>query len=167
LNSKSDYLVGLSYSQRDSLYGMKRSDFIGVDVSMTLPFFQNKARSAEVKEFAHREIAIEKQWEDAEHKLRSTINAKVHHIQKIEQEIELYAQKIIPQKSQSLESAISNYQTDRIDFLFLLKIEMELLMDRINLAHLLFQHESALSGLEEDSAMQLETVKKNVMEVKQ
>jgi len=167
LNRKSDYVVGLNYGQRDRdpRTGNKRSDFISFQVSMNLPFVQGRKRGAEMAEVRAEDLATIKSIEDQTSKFRSELLTKMTNLNSKEKLIKLYTTAIIPQKNQSLQTALSNYQTDRIDFLFLLKIERELLGFKINMAKFIFNYDITIAELEEIIGQPLNTVTTRVMEL--
>lgn len=113
--------VGVAYSQRDN-----RRDFFSAQFSINLPVWQNRKQDKRVEESALLLQAVERKYENFKNVINSQISSQLSLIQESDERLLLLKNVIIPQATQSLTSAISGYEVDKVDFLTLLNNQITL-----------------------------------------
>ncbi len=160
LNPSPDYTISARYAQRDATAsGINRSDLFSLNLSFPLSFLDTGKRADELREAAKRETGAQLRIEELKRRIGAMASSRFDQLKKNQEQVELYAHDIIPQRSQSLRSAFGNYQTDRIDFLFLLSIEIGLFKDKLTLVENVMKHEIQMIELEELTGKPLEVQK--------
>ena len=119
LDYQPDFKVGLSYSFREPNRADSGIDFAGIEVGLNLPIFwdKRKATVGEAEEGVRMALA---QYNDFRNQVLFNIHDAYSQLQTSYEQASLYKNGIIPQASQSLESAINGYQVGKIPFLSLL-----------------------------------------------
>jgi cobalt-zinc-cadmium efflux system outer membrane protein len=144
-----DLSVGVAYTQRDDLRtGMKMYDFFSAEVSLNLPLYFFKKQSKEVQEKQLMVASTEEKYAAVKNEVLFQIENAFSELEKNNKLIDLYETGIIPQASQSLNSAISGYQVDKVDFLTLLNNQMMLFNYEMEYYRVLSDHEKSLAELE-------------------
>ena len=69
-------------------------------------------------------------------------------VAKAKELIVLYENQILPQAEQSLNSALSGYQVNKVDFITLLNNQITLFNFRINYYRIISEHEKSIAGIE-------------------
>jgi len=138
-----DFSVGIAYSQRD-----KRRDFFTAQFSVNLPIWSNRKQDKKVEESQHNVFAAEKMYEDSKNVIDSRIAALLSSLEETDERIQLLKNVIIPQAAQSLNSAISGYQVNKVDFLMLLNNQITLFNFELDYYRLLTTYKKDLSTLE-------------------
>lgn len=137
-----DFMVGVEPMQRDG-----RFDNFGVMFQMNIPIWRNKydnlTKSAEATASSARAMVL------------SEMNAKAFEVKSAALQVEaaermlaLYETSLLPQTELSLESALRNYQSGKIDFLTLLDTERELKRIRLEYANTLTEYRKRVAALE-------------------
>lgn len=128
-----DFKVGLAYTQRDVLAnGNGGIDYLSGLVSVSIPLFFHRKQEQKYQQVQLEGQSIRDQYQDVLNRIQSSIEQTLSSLDKNEQLIHLYDSGIIPQAKQSLESAMSAYQNDKVDFLTLLNSQMSLLDYELN-----------------------------------
>lgn len=122
-----DFKLGVAYTQRDVLKnGMGGADFITGLVTVDIPLYFWRKQRKKVEETRYLQSSIAQQYADVQNQLYSQIESTLSELKKNARLVDLYKTGIIPQATQSLNSAIAGYQTDKVDFLTMLNNEMTL-----------------------------------------
>ncbi len=128
-----DFKVGLAYTQRDVLTnGNGGVDYLSGLVSVSVPLFFHRKQEQKYQQVQLEGQSIRDQYQDVLNRIKSSIEQTISSLNKNEQLIHLYESGIIPQAKQSLESAMSAYQNNKVDFLTLLNSQMSLLDYELN-----------------------------------
>ena len=144
-----DFSLGVAYTQRDDLLtGMKMYDFFSTEVSMNLPLYFYKKQSKNVQEKQLQLASVEEKYVAIKNEVLFQIENTLSDLKKDEKLLDLYKTGIIPQASQSLNSAMSGYQVDKVDFLTLLNNQMTLFNYELEYYRILADHEKNLANLE-------------------
>lgn len=138
-----NFSVGIAYSQRD-----KRRDFFTAQFSVNLPIWSNRKQDKKVEETQHNVFVAEKMYEDSKNEIDSRIAALLSSLEETDERIQLLKNVIIPQAAQSLNSAISGYQVNKVDFLMLLNNQLTLFNFELDYYRLLTTYKKDLSTLE-------------------
>lgn len=146
-----DFDVGFGYRIRnDDLAGdpVHGSDFFSASLSMNLPIYFGRKQSKRVQETASAVSLSKSELEVATREVFFTISDLAAELQRREQQIELFETGILPQAEQSLESARSAYQVDKVDFLTLLDNQMTLFNLEIEHFRILTEYEKNVARLQ-------------------
>ncbi len=122
-----DFRLGVAYTQRDVLAnGMGGVDFFSglVTVNIPLYFWKKQKKSVEENRFSNR--MFQQKYLNVQNQVFAAIDQKLAELQKNRRLAELYRNGIIPQATQSLNSTLSGYRTDKVDFLTLLNSQITL-----------------------------------------
>jgi len=122
-----DFNVGVAYTQRDDLLsGMKMHVFFSAEVKISLPIYFYKKQSKKVEQTQQNIYSLKDKYVAVKNEILFQIEDKYSEFKKNFTLMELYKTGIIPQASQSLNSAMSAYQVDKVDFITLLNNQMTL-----------------------------------------
>ena len=138
-----DFNISLGYTQRAD-----RRDFFSTMFSLSIPIFINEKQKKKVEETAHSISAVRESYIWMKNEIQYEIRELTSNIEEYEELLDLLRQGIIPQASQSLQSAISGYQVDKVDFLTLLNNQMTLFNYEIEYYRVLTNFEKSLADLE-------------------
>ena len=145
-----EIVVTGSYGQREDAENPKkrRSDLFSVLVGFNVPIWFKSKQSRKVAE----KYAVFEQSKAEYHALKNEIRYKIRDLmarQARETElIELYENGIIPQATQSLDSAIAGYQVGSIDFLTLLDNQITLYNAELQVSTAQAQYQMNLADIE-------------------
>ena len=116
-----DFNFTLAYTQRDVLQNGKGGiDYLSASVGLKIPLYFWKKQRPELQARQLEKSQTVEQLTDIRLRLQANLEDALQRLDKKAELIELYEKTIIPQASQSLNSAIAGYQTDKVDFLTLL-----------------------------------------------
>lgn len=122
-----DFSLGVAYTQREVLQsGMGGADFISGMFSVKVPLYFWRKQRQQVAESQLMRNSVADKYRDIKNQVYAAIDVSLNDLRKNEKLVELYQTGIIPQASQSLQSAIAGYQTDKVDFLTLLTNQINL-----------------------------------------
>lgn len=122
-----DFSLGVAYSQRETLQsGMGGVDFFSGMFSMNLPLYFWRKQNKKIEESQLAKLSSQEKYDDIKNQVYSELDKVLSDMEKNKRLVELFQTGIIPQASQSLKSAISGYQTDKVDFLTLLSNQINL-----------------------------------------
>ncbi len=116
-----DFNFMIAYTQRDVLAnGSGGIDYLSASVGLKIPLYFWKKQRNEVQSTTFERMQYQERLNDVRNRLLASLQDALQSAQKQADLVELYKNTIIPQASQALSSAISGYQTDKVDFLTLL-----------------------------------------------
>ncbi|MBN2365407.1 MAG: TolC family protein [Calditrichaeota bacterium] len=122
-----DLSVQISYTRREELQnGMPGVDFISGMVNVTLPVYFWKKQNKQVEKNRLQEMSSRSLYQSAVTLIRENLEITYQDLKKNQKRMELFESGIIPLIRQSLQSALSAYQVDKIDFLSVLDNQMKL-----------------------------------------
>jgi cobalt-zinc-cadmium efflux system outer membrane protein len=122
-----DFSIAVAYTQREELQnGMGGVDFFSGGVSLNIPLYFWRKQNKKVQESKYSKQSVEENYISIQNQIFFELENKLTETRKNEKLVDLYKTGIIPQASQSLKSAMTGYQTDKIDFLTLLNNQMTL-----------------------------------------
>ena len=146
-----DLSVEVAYTQRDELTGGnmgKGADFLSVNVGFSLPIKPGNRQSSKIEEFKASVRIAEESYKDVLNKVKRDIEINYADIDKGNELLELYDSRLLPQARQSLNSALSGYQVDKVDFITLLNNQITLFEHQINYYKILSNYEKSIARLE-------------------
>ena len=130
-----DLAITASYTQRDILQsGMGGADFLSTGISLNLPIYARSKQKQHITETQIELKSLQERYESVQQKVYQDINNGLTELNNNADLLELYRTGIVPQAAQSLESSLTGYQTDKVDFLTL--ISSELTLFNLELEHL-------------------------------
>ena len=147
-----DFDFSLAYGQRDSLKfrGINQGlpDMISATVTINLPVWRSRKLDKRVEETLADKRMAEEQYNSFKNEIYFNLKDIMAEVKKGESLLELYKTGIIPQATQSLESAMAGYQVNKIDFLTLLDSQITLFNYEIEYYKVLSEYEKKLATLE-------------------
>jgi outer membrane protein TolC len=151
--AKKDYFpnfnLSFAYTQREDLKtGIKMYDFFSGMISINIPLYFYRKQRKKIEETALNIAMTKEQYNSLKNEIFFQIENILEELKKDEQLIELFKTGIIPQATQSLNSAISGYQVDKVDFITLLHNQVTLFNYEIDFYRVLTNFEKKLAELE-------------------
>ena len=151
--AKKDYWpnfgIFLAYTQRDKFQnGNPGYDFFSGGISLNLPIYSGSKQSKKVEETIHSKSMIEERYQQILNQVYFELENKMTSAKKNAKLVELFRTGIIPQASQSLESAMTGYRTDRVDFLTLINNQITLFNYELDYYRVLSEYNQDLANLE-------------------
>ncbi len=144
-----DFNVGVTYTQRDILKNqMGGVDYLSGSVQMTLPLYFFKKQSKRVQESQLRMMSAEKSYENIRTQVHQQIEAKIAEVEQNKKLLSLYKSGIIVRARQAVNSALSAYQVDKVDFLSLLSSQMTLYNYELDYERVLSDYHKSIAQLE-------------------
>ncbi len=146
-----DFTLSLSYRLRDEVEmdPVRGVDFFSFSASLDLPLYFWTKQKRKVQE---RKLELEssrRKYESAQNKIKLGISRLFYSLEKQKKEFQLYQSAILPQARQSLESAKSGYQVDKVDFLTLLNNQITLFNYEIAYHQALSSYFQTIAQMEE------------------
>jgi len=140
----------LGYRQRASMQGdpLGGNDFVSLGVGANLPVFRGRKQRQRISEAQASARVAESQHEAARQRILFEIERLYLEAEQHREQAELFRTAILPQAEQSLESARSGYQVDRVDFLTLLNSQIALQNLEVDYFRHVTEHEKRLAELE-------------------
>lgn len=151
--AKKDYWpnfgIFLAYTQRDGLQnGAPGYDFLSGGISLSLPIYSGSKQSKKVEETIYNENMIEEKYQQVLNQLSFDLENAYSSLMKNQKLAALFESGIIPQATQSLESALTGYQTDKVDFLTLINNQITLFNYELEYYRVLTDYHKDLADLE-------------------
>ncbi|NQV50049.1 MAG: TolC family protein [Candidatus Marinimicrobia bacterium] len=144
-----DFAISAAYTQRDVLQsGMGGADFFSTGVSLNLPIYGRSKQKQNVTEKKIENKGLQERYESVQNQVYRDINNSLTALNESLELIDLYRTGIIPQAGQSLQSAMTGYQTDKVDFLTLISSQMTLFNLELEYARLISNYNKQKVDLE-------------------
>ncbi|MGK2905327.1 MAG: TolC family protein [Desulfuromonadales bacterium] len=154
LDDYPDMTVFASWRFRDDALPDGGTDFISAGVSVNLPIYRDKRRAAKAEAQAAVRMA-ERQSEDFHDKVAESIENAYARMEETRRQTELYKSGIIPQTSQSFQSAMSSYQVGKLEFISLLDALMTTYQAEMEYYRNSSEYMRSLAWLESESTLPL------------
>ncbi len=139
-----DFDVGVSYGQRDD-----RPDFVSGFVTVSIPLWHRTKEDRKVAEERAYVRQAEEQYDSMKNEIFYRLKDAALKIGKYSDRIDLYKTGLIPQGRAALESAISGYSVNKVDFITLIDNQITLYNYEIEYYKTLTDYENTLSRIEE------------------
>ena len=158
--AKKDYWpnfgVFLAYTQRDELQnGNPGYDFVSGGISLSLPIYSGSKQSKKVEETTYSKSMIDERYQQILNQVYFELENKLTSVEKNAKLVAVYKTGIIPHASQSLESAMIGYQTDKVDFLTLINNQITLFNYELDYYRVISDYNKDLASLEYVTGIQL------------
>jgi outer membrane protein TolC len=122
-----DFSLAVAYTQREVLQsGMGGADFVSGMLSVKIPLYFGRKQRRQVEEKQLLKQSVADKYRNIQNQVYAALDATLNEVHNNQRLVELFQTGIIPQASQSLQSAIAGYQTDKVDFLTLLTNQINL-----------------------------------------
>ena len=144
-----DFSIFAAYSQRDVLKnGRGGADFFSVGITLDIPLYFWRKQRKRVEENQLSRKSIEQSYNNVKLQAFSALDNAISEYAKNVERLDLYETGIIPQATQSLQSAMIGYQTDKVDFLTLVNNQMTLFDLELEYERILSEHNKNIAELE-------------------
>ena len=154
LNDYPDMSLWTSWRFRDDDLPDGGTDFVSVGISVTLPVYREKRRAEKAEALAGLRMA-EKQAESFHNSIEEKIRKAYSRMEETQQQTKLYSEGIIPQTSQSLQSALSSYQVGKVPFVSLLGALMTTYQAEMEYYRVSTEYMRSLAWLEAETTLPL------------
>lgn len=122
-----DFNVEAAYGGRDDMPdGSRRSDLLSLGMSMNVPIFANSKQAKAVDQRTSELMQERYALQDQLNKARSQISQSHSDYQRAKQQFVLFDTGIIPQARQTVASMLAGYQVNKVDFLNLVRSQVNL-----------------------------------------
>ena len=123
-----DFKLGVVYGDRaDNNLGQSRDDFLSVMLSVNLPLWAGSKQDRAVQQRSRELVRSRYALSDQRNLVMSSISLAITDHERATEQLRLFEKGIIPQAKQTVESMLSGYQVDQVDFLNLVRSQMTLL----------------------------------------
>lgn len=143
-----DFQVGFRYGQRQDSPFQDHPDFVSGYVGINIPIYQKTKQDRKVAEENYRILVMQEGYRKSRNNIFMEIKMLMDKEKKSDELIKLIKTGIIPQAKQSMESALSAYSVDKVDFLTLIDSQVTLLNWEIKYHRELTNYEQNLATLE-------------------
>ncbi len=144
-----DFSIFLAYTQRDELRnGNPGYDFLSGGISLNIPLYSGSKQSKKVAETRYSKSMIDERYRQVLNQVFFELENKLTSVEKNVKLVELFKTRIIPQASQSVESALIGYQTDKVDFLTLINNQITLFNYQIDYYRVLSDYHKDIASIE-------------------
>lgn len=122
-----DFKLGVTYGNRDQDdFGQSRQDFLSVMLSVNIPLYAGMKQSQAVAQRS-RELARSKySLIDQRNMILASISSSLTEYEQATEQLHLYGEGILPQARQTVDSMLSGYQVNEVDFLNLIGSQLTL-----------------------------------------
>jgi cobalt-zinc-cadmium efflux system outer membrane protein len=143
-----DFDIRLAYGQRDDGPMGRRADMVTAMVGINLPFWYKSKQERKVAESQKDIQSAKDQLTAMTNEIRFMIGDKLTEIERAEKQIDLLKTGIIPQANLSLDSAMSSYRVNKVDFMTVLDSLMTLFKYEIQYYRLLADSRKSIAEIE-------------------
>jgi outer membrane protein TolC len=141
--------LSASYTQREDIMDMTMHDFFSAQIGFKLPLWFWRNQVKQVQEAGHKIKQSRKELESVKNNLEFQITDLEIQMNEKDELLKLYDTGILPLWEQNIQSALSSYQVNKVDFLTLLNTQKAQFMDALSYERILADREIILARLEE------------------
>src|SRR6185437_15052458 len=144
-----DFDIRLAYGQRDNMLdGSRRPDMVTLTVAVNLPVWRESKIAPRIAEALAKRDQAQSLYQAQRNEVVANLRQQVALAEQNLQSARLYQTAILPQARLTVESAISAYQVNRVDFLTLLDSQMTVFNYEISLAAAMAAYNKALAEID-------------------
>ena len=144
-----DFDIRLAYGQRNSMLdGTNRPDMVTLTVAVNLPVWRENKLAPRVAEALAKRDQAQSVYEAQRNEVAASLRQQMALAEQNLQSARLYQTAILPQARLTVESAMSAYQVNRVDFLTLLDSQMTVFNYEISLATAMAGYNKALAEID-------------------
>jgi cobalt-zinc-cadmium efflux system outer membrane protein len=146
-----DFSLSASYRIRENVQmdPVRGKDFFSFSTDLNIPLYFWSKQKKKVQEKAQDLESSRQEYVAAQNNVKLGVSSVYYSLNKYRKEIQLYGTAILPQAQQSLESAQSGYQVDKVDFLTLMNNQITLFNYEIAYFQALSSYFQSIAKLEE------------------
>jgi outer membrane protein TolC len=143
-----DLEARFAYGQRDNAPDMKRRDMLTGMVGINIPIFYKSKQGRKVAEAKADILNMEAQYRAMKNEILFMVTDMTSMIERVERQVALYKTGILPQASLQVESALSAYRVNKVDFMTLLDSRMTVYRYELEYHQALTDYEKNVASLE-------------------
>jgi outer membrane protein TolC len=143
-----DFNFKFAYGQRDNGPDMRRRDMLTGMMELNIPIYYKWKQDRKVAETKAEILGTEAQYRAMRNEIFFMIADMGSMTQRVERQIDLYQTGIISQASLQVNSAMSAYRVNKVDFLTLLDSQMTLYKYELEYHQALTEYEKSVANLE-------------------
>jgi outer membrane protein TolC len=155
-----DFDIGVSYGQREDSPMQDRADFLSASVMIKIPLWYKEREDRKVAEVAANIRKAETEYSALKNNIFFKIKKLVTEIDSNEQRISLLRTGLIPQSRLSLDSALSAYRVNKVNFLSLVNSQLTLYNYTLDYNRAITDHEIILAELESVIGQRISGIRK-------
>jgi len=122
-----DFKLGLLYGNRDEDdFGRSRQDFLSVMVSVNVPLYAGTKQSQAIAQRSRELAKSQYSLIDQRNLILASISRSLTEYEQATKQLHLYGEGILPQARQTVDSMLSGYQVNEVDFLNLIGSQLTL-----------------------------------------
>jgi outer membrane protein TolC len=149
INYYPDFDVRLAYGQRDNMLdGSRRPDMVTLTVAMNLPVWRENKLEPRVAEALALRNQAQSMYEAQRNEVAARLRQQAALAEQNLKSARLYQSAILPQARLTVESALSGYRVNRVDFLTLLDSQMTVFNYEVGLATAIANYNKALAEID-------------------
>jgi len=143
-----DFNFAVTYKQREDGANFPGDDWFSAFITVNIPLYAKRKQRQGVIESQAELARRESIYDEVKNRILFEVKNTFDEIKKEGELIHLYEEGFLPQARQSLDSAISGYQVDKVDFLTLVDNQLTLLKFELAYARTLANYEKQLAKME-------------------
>ncbi len=143
-----DFNFAVTYKQREEGANFPGDDWFSAFITVNIPLYAKRKQHQGVIESQAELSRRESTYNEVKNRILFEVKDSFEEIEKEGELIHLYEEGFLPQARQSLDSAISGYQVDKVDFLTLVDNQLTLLKFELAYARTLANYEKQLARME-------------------
>jgi outer membrane protein TolC len=148
INYYPDFDIGVSYGQRDDSPAQERADFMSAFVMIKIPLWHKEKEDRKVAEEEANVRKAQAEYSALKNNIFFNIKSLLAEIESHEKRAELLNSGLIPQSRLSLDSALSAYRVNKVNFLTLVNSQLTLYNYELDYNRVITDHEIKLAELE-------------------
>jgi len=136
-----DFAVGADYRVRGTVPGdgSQGADMFSAGVRMSVPLWAATKQGARIREQRYRSSAAAAGYEDTALLALTALERGIDEVQRLDREIDLYRDQVVPQAEQTLDASIDDYTVAEVGFVSVLQNWQILLTYQLDLERLSMQ----------------------------
>lgn len=111
-----DVNVGVDYGFRENSPLMKRPDFFTSYIQLSIPLWFSSKQAPRVREEQARQAAAQNAYQAAFNELAAAVKDRTSKLARLNQQVKLYSQGIMPQAQQAAAASLAAYQVGNLEF---------------------------------------------------
>ncbi len=143
-----DFNFAVTYKQREEGANFPGDDWFSAFLTVNIPLYAKRKQKQGVIESQAEMARRESAYDEVKNRILFKVKDTFEEIEKKAKLIQLYKTGFLPQARQSLDSAISGYQVDKVDFLTLVDNQLTLLKFELAYASTRADYEKKLAQME-------------------
>lgn len=148
INYYPDFDIGVSYGQRDDSPTQERADFLSAYVMINIPLWYKEKENRKVAEDAANVRKASAEYDSLKNDIFLKIKSLLAELDSHAKRAELLNAGLIPQSRLSLDSALSAYRVNKVNFLTLVNSQLTLYNYELDYNLAITEHEIKLAELE-------------------